>query len=189
MLDKRDQSFHLMRSGLLLTFFVYKVQKMSQEVIVAKIQELAQPILDEQGLELVDLEYCPEGAGWLLRLFIDKSGGINLDDCAAFSRELSAILDIEEVIRVVYRLEVSSPGIDRPLKKDADFERFKGNIVRAKTLEAMDPDGRGYKRKIFIGELLGLEQGIVTIEQQDNLGGPVALRRDELEAINLEPQF
>lgn len=162
---------------------------MSQEVIAAKVQEFAQPILDEQGLELVDMEYCPEGSEWLLRLFIDKADGINLDDCAAFSRELSAILDIEEVIGVAYRLEVSSPGIDRPLKKDADFERFKGEVVRAKALESIDPDGRGYKRKTFVGVLLGLENGIVTIEQQDKPVGPVALQRDALEAINLEPQF
>ncbi len=162
---------------------------MSQEAVLNKVVELAGPILEEQGLELVDIEFFAQGSEWLLRLFIDKPGGVNLDDCADCSRELSMILDVEEVIDTAYRLEVSSPGIDRPLKKDADFERFKGEMVRAKTLQAVDPDLRGYQRKTFIGELLGFENGVVSIEQNDKAGGRVDLPLDSLETINLEPQF
>ncbi|PLX91958.1 MAG: ribosome maturation factor [Desulfuromonas sp.] len=184
-----------MRSELWLTFFCFTglvftgEGTMSQEVILNKVSEIADPIIEELGLELVDIEFISQGSEWLLRLFIDKPGGVNLDDCAEFSRELSTILDVEEVIEMAYRLEVSSPGIDRPLKKAADFERFKGEMVRAKTFEAVDPDMRGYKRKTFIGTLLGLEQGIVAIEQNDKAGGRVDLPLDSLEAINLEPQF
>ena len=162
---------------------------MPHEVVIKQVMLIADPILEDMGLELVDLEYQQYGAEWLLRFFIDKPGGINLDLCAAFSRELSAILDIEEVVTVPYRLEVSSPGMDRIIKKDADFERFKGQVVRAKTLVALDPDGRGYRRKTFVGELIGLEQGKVVIDQQDQPEGRVELSRSDLEKVNIEPQF
>lgn len=162
---------------------------MSQEKVTAQIMELAEPILNQQQLEMVDIEYQQQGGEWFLRFFIDKDGGVNLDDCAAFSREISAILDVEEVIPVVYRLEVSSPGLDRPLKKDADFDRFKGEFVRARTLVALDPDGRGYKRKTFVGTLVGLSDGKLTIDQYDQPRGLVVLNRDELEKVNLDPQF
>lgn len=159
------------------------------EQTIKQIMAIADPILDEQGLELVDLEYQQQGAEWLLRFYIDKPGGINLDECAAFSRELSAVLDVEEVITVAYRLEVSSPGMDRVIKKDADFERFKGEIVRVKTLVALDPDGRGYLRKTFVGELIGLEQGKIVIDQQDQPTGRVELAQVDVEKVNIEPQF
>nr|WP_320051104.1 ribosome maturation factor [uncultured Desulfuromonas sp.] len=162
---------------------------MSQDVVINRVVELAEPILEEQGLELVDIEFFSQGSEWLLRLFIDKPGGVNLDDCADCSRELSMILDVEEVIDTAYRLEVSSPGIDRPLKKESDFERFKGELVRAKTRQSVDPDLRGYARKTFIGELIGLVDGVVIIEQNDKAGGQVKFPLDSLETINLEPQF
>lgn len=162
---------------------------MDSETIVEQITLFAEPILAEQGLELVDIEYQQHGAEWLLRLFVDKEGGVNLDDCAAFSRELSAILDIEEIPPVAYRLEISSPGLDRIIKKDADFARFSGQVVRAKTVIALDPDGRGYKRKSFVGELIGLEDGKVVIDQQDKPPGRVALAREDIDRVNLEPQF
>lgn len=159
------------------------------EQTIKQIMSIAEPILDELQLELVDLEYRQQDSEWILRFFIDKEGGVNLDDCAVFSRELSAVLDVEEVITVVYRLEVSSPGMDRIIKKDADFERFKGQIVRVKTLVALDPDGRGCRRKTFVGELLGLEQGNVIVYLQDQPEGRVELARGDIEKVNIEPQF
>lgn len=159
------------------------------EQTIKQVMLIADPILAEQGLELVDLEYQQIGSEWLLRFYIDKADGINLDQCAAFSRELSAVLDVEEVITVVYRLEVSSPGMDRIIKKDADFERFKGEIVRVKTLVALDPDGRGCRRKTFVGELIGLEQGKVVVDQQNQPEGRVELAQADIEKVNIEPQF
>jgi len=163
--------------------------KMDKETVIEQVTQLAEPIVLEQGLELVDIEYQQHGAEWLLRLYVDKEGGINLDDCAMFSRELSAILDIEEVPPCAYRLEISSPGLDRIIKKDADFERFAGQVVRAKTVVALDPDGRGYKRKNFVGELIGLVQGRVVIDQQDQPPGRVELAVADIDKVNLEPQF
>jgi ribosome maturation factor RimP len=162
---------------------------MNQDVVVEQITAFAKPILVEQGLELVDITYKQVGAEGLLQLFIDKDGGVNLDDCAAFSRELSAVLDIEDIPSGVYRLEVSSPGLDRIIKKDEDFSRFAGETVKAKTLVALDPDGRGYKRKSFVGELIGLVDGKVVIDQHDDPVGRVELAQADLEKLNLDPQF
>lgn len=162
---------------------------MDHSSIIEKVTRLTQPILDELGLELVDLEYRQHGREWFLRLFVDKEGGVTLDDCAEFSREVSMILDVEEVIPVAYRLEVSSPGLDRPLKKPSDFERFKGELVKIKAKELLDPDGRGHRRKTFVGQLLGLEDGLVRIEQTDRKGGVISLPLDELEQVHLEPEF
>ncbi len=161
---------------------------MAGETVITRVSELAQPLIDEQGLELVDVEYHT-GGGAVLRLFIDKPGGVNLDDCAAFSRELGLILDVEEVISGEYRLEISSPGLDRIIKKDSDFARFAGEMVRVKTTLPLDPDGRGYLRKTFIGILRGLENDAVVVELQEPPPSEVALARNVIERVNLEPQF
>lgn len=92
------------------------------------VRGIALPILESMGIELVDIEFGRVGRDAVLRLFIDKDGGVMLDDCANVSRELSLILDVEDVIACNYTLEVSSPGLDRPLKKPADYERFSGRL-------------------------------------------------------------
>ncbi len=162
---------------------------MVQETTLSRIQELATPILDAMKLELVDLEFKREGRDWFLRLFIDKEGGVTLDDCADFSRELGAVLEIEDVIETSYRLEVSSPGLDRPLKKPQDYERYKGRLIKIKTYEKLDPDGRGYERKTFEGQLLGLEAGRVKILQMDKKGGTIEVAFDGIAKANLEIEF
>ncbi len=138
-----------------------------QEKILTQIEALLLPILDDLGLELVDLTLQQDGRQLALRIFIDKLSGVNLDDCATVSREIGAILEVEDTIKSSYRLEVSSPGLDRPLKKPADFERFAGQKIKLKTLHLLDPDLRGHCRKTFVGILLGLEEGQVRIEQSD----------------------
>jgi ribosome maturation factor RimP len=125
--------------------------------LVEKIEKLVQPLLDELNCELVDLEYQREQRGWVLRFFLDKPGGINLDDCAMASREISSLLDVENIISTAYSLEVSSPGIERPLKKAQDFKRFTGQLAKIKTLNAIDPDGTGKNKKTFVGTLSGVE--------------------------------
>ena len=103
-----------------------------------KVLPLLEPIVAERGLELVDLEFVKEGANWYLRVYIDKEGGVSIDDCEAVSRALEAKLDEKDPIEQAYVLEVSSPGIDRPLKKDADFIRFQGEIIDVKLYKAVD---------------------------------------------------
>jgi ribosome maturation factor RimP len=153
------------------------------------ITTLVTPILADLGVELVELEFKREGQGQLLRLFIDKPGGVTLDDCIAASREVSATLDVEDPISSPYRLEVSSPGIDRPLKKPADFARFAGQVVKIKTRELLDPDGRGHRRKTFNGELLGLEGSQVRLRLTDKRGGEISIALDDIEKANLQPIF
>ena len=162
---------------------------MKHQSILDQLTDLITPILDDLGLELVDLEYKREGRDLFLRIFIDKTGGVNLDDCAGLSREVSALLEVENLITDAYRLEVSSPGMDRPLKRPADFERFIGERVKIKSKESIDPDSRGHNRKTFVGELLGLKEGRVSIRQLDKQGGEIEILLTDLDQARLDPEF
>ena len=102
---------------------------MTVEESAAKI---AEPIIESMGMELVDVEYRREQVGWVLRLYIDKPGGLTLDDCSGVSREVGLALEVDDVIDQRYNLEVSSPGLTRPLKKISDFERFSGSYAKLK---------------------------------------------------------
>ena len=156
--------------------------------LLEKIEELVQPILDDLKCELVDIEYQREQRGWVLRFFLDKEGGINLDDCAEASREISSLLDVEETIGTAYNLEVSSPGIERPLKKLTDFERFSGELAKIKTLDAIDPDETGRKRKTFVGNLAGIDgENILIILKKETVAVSIAL--PQVEKANLQFEF
>lgn len=117
------------------------------EQVVAAIEEYAVPVLESMGIELVEIQFRREGHGWVLRLYIDKEGGVTLDDCASVSRELSTWLDVEDLIEQAYHLEVSSPGLERPLKKLKDFKRFSGRTAKVKLREQVDG------QKVFIGTI------------------------------------
>ena len=159
---------------------------MSKVDVASRIMDLSQPLLASQGLELVELEYKKEGRDMVVRLFIDREGGINLDDCAAVSRELSELLDVEDVIPVNYTLEVSSPGLNRPLKKPSDYERYRGRLVKVRTFDLLADDG-GNLRKTFLGELIGLENGVVQLRLTE--GQAAAIPLDKVAKANLEFEF
>lgn len=125
--------------------------------LLATIQGFAEPLLADMGLELVDVEYRREGHGWVLRFFIDKEGGIGIDDCAQASREISAYLAVEDPIEHAYHLEVSSPGLERPLKKREDFLRFADRPVRIKLRQPLG------EQRVLIGTLCGLEGDTVVL--------------------------
>ena len=125
------------------------------------VKNLAERILVSEGMELVDLEFRQEGRKWILRLFIDREGGVTLDDCANISRQLSIALDVEDFIDRQYLLEVSSPGINRPLTKDADFNKYSGKKVRIKTLEPIAG------QRNFAGILSDFKNGIVTLVTEE----------------------
>lgn len=129
------------------------------DLVTAMAESLAEPL----QLEIVDVEFRREPSGRILRVFIDKPGGITLDDCQALSRELSRKLDEADPIAESYSLEVSSPGLERPLKRPRDFERFAGQPVHVRTFGPIDG------RRNFKGELLGLEDGavVVRLENED----------------------
>jgi ribosome maturation factor RimP len=159
------------------------VKAMAKVPVIDQIKAIALPLLDSLGIELVELEYRKEGHGMVLRLFIDKPEGVMLDDCAAVSRELSELLDIDEVIDGHYTLEVSSPGLCRPLTKPADYERYTGRLVKIRTFEMLADDA-GNRRKTFLGELLGLSAGVVSIKLVEGQSAAVPL--DKIAKANLE---
>lgn len=156
--------------------------------VTEQVERLIQPLLEDLGCELVDLEYQREQRGWILRVFLDKEGGINLDDCAAASREISSLLDVENVINTAYSLEVSSPGIERPLKKPQDFKRFAGQLVKIKTLDTIDPDTSGKSRKTFVGTLSGLEGDEVLLTLK-NTTGVARIPLHQIDKANLKYEF
>jgi len=160
-----------------------------REENLTQIETLILPILDDLGYELVDLQLQQDGKQLALRIFVDKPAGITLDDCVEVSREVSAILEVEDPIKAAYRLEVSSPGLDRPLKKAADFERFVGKKARLKSKNLIDPDQRGTTRKTFVGTLLGFEDDNVRLELTDKQGGAIAIPLADLDKANLEEEF
>ena len=162
---------------------------MKHQSLQDELTELITPILEDLSFELVDLEYKREGADLFLRIFVDKEGGVNLDACAAISREVGALLEVENTIDDAYRLEVSSPGMDRPLKRPADFERFAGERIKVKSKDSIDPDGRGHNRKTFVGELIGFKDGRVCIRQLDKKGGEIGLLLSDLDQARLDPEF
>lgn len=124
---------------------------MTSNSIVSQVWRLAEPLCLGEGLELVHIEYQREPAGRTLRIYLDKPGGVTLDDCVNVSRQLGDILDVGLETELSYRMEISSPGLDRPLGKLGDFERFRG--CRAKIRTARPIDGR----KNFTGTLEGIE--------------------------------
>jgi ribosome maturation factor RimP len=148
-----------------------------------------EPLCDELGYELVDLEYRRESHGWVLRVFLDKEGGITLDDCAVASRQISSLLDVEDLITTSYSLEVSSPGLERPLKKAADFERFAGSQVKIKTIDPVDPEGTGKRQKTFAGELLGIDNGDVVIQLQNRTTTRVHIALQNIDTARLVLDF
>lgn len=156
---------------------------MGTVVDTQKLTELAEPIVRGLGYELVDLEWKREGQGWVLRVFIDRkdAAGVSLDDCADVSHQLSTTLDVADVISQAYQLEVSSPGLNRPLKKEADFRRFVGKKAKIRTRHPV-----GENRRNFSGEILSVEAGRVKIDVGDQVCDvPV----DDVEKANLIYEF
>jgi ribosome maturation factor RimP len=154
--------------------------------VVARVTELAEPLAASLGLELAEVEYRQEGRQMVLRLYIDKDGGVALDDCSAVSRELTEILDVEDFIQGHYNLEVSSPGLNRPLKKPSDFERYTGRLVKIRTFEPLADDA-GNMRKTFLGELMGLSDSIVRLKL--NEGQTASIPLGKVAKANLEFEF
>ena len=132
-----------------------------REMYEQKTEEILLPIVEEYGFELVDVEYVKEGGTWYLRTYIDKEGGISIDDCEKVSRRLSDILDEKDYIDDTYIMEVSSPGLGRPLKKEKDFKRSLGKEVDIRTYRMID------KQKEFTGILKDYDKDTVTIELEN----------------------
>lgn len=147
-----------------------------------QLAELVEAAVESSGYEFVDMEYVKEGENWVCRVFIDKAEGIGLDDCERMSGYLSNLLDEKDIIPHRYLLEVSSPGLDRPLKNERDFERFKGYPVKVKTYKSHEG------RKKVKGTLIGYEDGKLIIEPfEDNIS--VSIPVELISSVRLIPEF
>lgn len=152
-----------------------------REMYERRTEEFLLPLMEERRFELVDVEYVKEGSSWYLRAYIDKEGGIAIDDCEMISRLLSDWLDKEDFISDSYILEVSSPGLGRPLKKEKDFARSLGKEVDIKLYRARE------KQKDFTGTLAEYDKDTVTIELED--GSRMVFERQEIALIRLAFDF
>ena len=144
------------------------------------VAQLAAPVVEQAGCSLWDVEYVKEAGEWFLRVYIDKEGGISIDDCEAVSRPLSDLLDEADPIEGSYTFEVSSAGADRVLKKPEHFARFQGQEVEVKLYRPRDG------QKDFVGMLQSWRDGDVTLE----VGGePITFEKKEIALVRLYPRF
>jgi len=132
------------------------------ESVAEQARRLLEPVIARDGFELVEVEWGREGPAWVLRLFVDRPGGVTIEHCQELSRTVEPILDVEDFIEPAYNLEVSSPGLDRPLRKSADFERFAGQRVHVKTYGPVESPGG--PRRNWTGTLKGFRDGAVEVE-------------------------
>lgn len=151
-----------------------------KETYERRTEELLMPLIEKYQFELVDVEYVKEAGNWYLRAYIDKKGGINIDDCELISRALSDMLDEQDFIEEAYILEVSSPGLGRPLKKDKDLQRSIGEEVEVRTYRAIE------KQKEFTGVLKRFDEDSVTIEVEEK---EMSFARKDIALIRLAFDF
>ena len=153
---------------------------MKRTEVESRCEALVQPILDEHQFELWDVEYVKEGTNYYLRVYADKPGGITIDDCVTISRALEEKLDAEDFIEEAYILEVSSPGLGRPLKRDRDFEKSLGQDVELKLYKAQDG------QKEYTGCLQAYTKDTVTLEIEDR---ECVFQRSDIALIRLAIDF
>jgi ribosome maturation factor RimP len=157
-----------------------RAMTVKRDLVVGKVTGLVAPIIEDMGFELVDVEFLVERGRWVLRIYADKEGGITLDDCVRVSREVGDLLDVKDAVDHEYVLEVSSPGINRPLKKEKDFEQAIGQKVKIRLIQPLGGQRNftGYLRAV-IGKTLHVE----TTKAQ------VALPLSEVEKAHLVYEF
>jgi len=148
---------------------------------IERIKDIVRPVIDSFGLLFDDIEYIPQGRRWVLRIIIDKEGGVTLDDCEKVSRQVSQLLDVEDVIPHTYVLEVSSPGLDRPLKRFEDYIRYRGRLVRVKTRQPYN------NRTSFTGRIVSAEEGKIRIETEKE--GIIEILFSDIMNARLEVEF
>ena len=144
------------------------------------VREMAQPIVEQNGCTLWDVEYVREAGQWYLRVYIDKEGGVNILDCEAISRPLSDALDEADPIETSYTFEVASAGAERPLKRPSDFEQFMGSPIVLKTYKPHDG------RKEFSGDLVGYDNGVVEMKIGNET---LRFEKDEIALVRLRCDF
>ena len=145
------------------------------------VAQLAAPVVEQAGCSLWDVEYVKEAGEWFLRVYIDKEGGISIDDCEAVSRPLSDLLDEADPIEGSYTFEVSSAGAERPLKRPSDFQQFMGSPVLLKTYKPVNG------RKEFAGRLAGYDNGAVELDM--GTAQPLRFEKQDIALVRLRVEF
>ena len=148
--------------------------------ITGRIHDLIEPVLDNIGFELVDIEYLSMHGRWVLRLYIDKEGGVTIDDCAYVSNELGDLMDVKDIIDHEYVLEVSSPGLNRPLRRKKDFLRVIGEKVKIRMIKPIDG------RRNFTGRIKDFHDDTIYLETEKRI---IDLPLSEVEKSNLVYDF
>jgi len=154
---------------------------LEREATVAALRRLIEPLLEAEGMSLIDIQWNRRGRRWALILFIEKEGGVSLDDCAQISRQVGERIEVDTVIDHAYTLEVSSPGLDRPLRTLADYERFREHLVRITTTIPIQG------RSTIVGRLKGVEGQTVLV--QDERAGMVPVPMTQIKHARLEIEF
>jgi ribosome maturation factor RimP len=159
----------------------------TQDSVVDQVRRLLEPVLERDGFELVEVEWVRGGGRWVLRLYVDKQGGTGIEDCQAVSTLVDPILDVADFIEPAYDLEVSSPGLERPLRKPADYDRFSGQRARLKTFGPVAGTAPGSPgRKHWTGILKGFKDGAVEVDVDGVLH---RIPHDQIAKANLEYDF
>jgi ribosome maturation factor RimP len=158
-----------------------KKVSVEREHTITSLRQVLEPLLAAESVELVDLQWSRRGRRWVLAIFIDKDGGVTLDDCAHVSRQVGERIEVDNLIAHAYTLEVSSPGLDRPLRSLADYGRFREHLVRIIT--TMPIQGR----TILVGRLKDVEGETVLVEAQDT--GLVPIPLAQIKHARLEVEF
>ena len=154
---------------------------MAAEKVVDAARRIAEPVINDMGYELADVKFVTEGKRPCLRFFIDKEGGVGINDCQAVSREIDTLIEVENIIKGSYVLEVSSPGLDRPLYKPSDYIRFEGSLAKVRTREPLDG------QKVFLGRIGSAgEEGFNIITEN---GKVYEILYNQVEKARLEVEF
>ena len=148
--------------------------------VIKEVTALIEPILDEMEIELVDIEFLSEQSRWILRIYVDESGGITLDACARVSREIGDLIEVKDIFDQGYVLEVSSPGLNRRLKKEKDFERAVGKNIKIRMATPLEG------QQNFRGSLQSFQDGILCLSVKDDL---ILLPYGDVEKANLVYDF
>jgi len=165
------------------TLFFGRKTGLTERGLKDTVRDVAERVTSGRGFELVDIEVKRAPGGQLVRLFVDKPGGIGLDDLQSVSEEVSAILDAEDPIESAYTLEVSSPGLDRPLKSEADYKRYQGRLARLSSYEPLDG------RRHWTGRILSVEQGVISLGLEKEGGTVTRIPLEKIAHGRLEVEF
>ncbi len=150
------------------------------ETVAERVWQIAEPLVTDEGMEMVDVEFHRENHGMVLRLYLDRDGGVSMDDLTRVSRQVGDLLDVHDAVPGAYTLEVSSPGINRRLRRPDHFKRYLGQKVRVRTLAPLDG------RRVFVGPLTAVDDAGITVDQD---GAPCAIRFTEIAQANYEPEL